>query len=288
MTMPESIAPDAAPAIERTLELRASPERLWRVLTEADELAAWFGQRCALDLRPGGSAWFEWDDGGRFEATIEVVEPPRRFAFRWASERNVPVAAGRSTLVEFRIEPGRDGGSVLSLRESGFGELGTRLANVHGWMDELRDLAAHVAVEPWHAAIRRTYQLRSAPERVWRAISTIPELDAWFGPTEGLEMQAGSEGWFAWPKHGRFAVRIEAVEAPAYLAWSWTPEPDTALATAASVLRTEWFVAAREDGGTDLHLLETGFMDLRNWVDNSGGWDSDVLPAIKRVLGEAD
>ena len=42
------------PAIERQLDFRATPERLWRALTDDAELSAWFGQGAHLDLRPGG------------------------------------------------------------------------------------------------------------------------------------------------------------------------------------------------------------------------------------------
>lgn len=193
--MPDTTTPAAVPAIERSIELQASPERVWRALSEAGELAGWFSQRCEIDLRPGGDAW--------------------------------------------------------------------------------------------QAGIRRTYALRSAPERVWEAIATIAGLDGWFGPTVSLEIRAGSEGWFDWPEHGRFAIRIEAVEAPRYLAWSWTPHRDVRLADASEVLRTEWYVGAAEGGGTALELLETGFMGPDEYRDNSTGWDSDVLPALGRLLGES-
>jgi len=285
--MPETTTAGEVAAIERRIELRASPERVWRALTEADELAAWFGQRCEIDLRPGGDAWFEWDEGGRYQARVEVVEPVRRLVVRWAAEQDQAVDDGLSTVLEWTIEPGRDGGSILRLRESGFTEHASRFGNVQGWLDELRDLLAHLAEAPWQAGIRRTYVLRSAPERVWEAISTIPELDAWFGPTVGLEIRAGSEGWFDWPEHGRFAVRIEAVEAPRYLAWSWTPHRDVRLADASEVLRTEWYIGAAEGGGTALDLLETGFMGPDEFRDNSTGWDADVLPALRKLLGES-
>ena len=35
-------------AIDRQLDFRASPERLWRALTDDGELASWFGQRARL------------------------------------------------------------------------------------------------------------------------------------------------------------------------------------------------------------------------------------------------
>jgi hypothetical protein len=78
------------------------------------------------------------------------------------------------------------------------------------------------------------------------------------------------------------------VEAPTYLAWTWTPTPDVALDDAATRLHTEWAFVARDDGGTDLHLLETGFTGPEDHRLNSGGWDGDVIPALRRVLGEAE
>jgi uncharacterized protein YndB with AHSA1/START domain len=287
MTMPETTTAREVAAIERRIELRASPERVWRALTEAGELAAWFCQRCEIDLRQGGDASFDWDDGGLYRARVEVVEPLRRLVVRWAAEQDRAIDDGPTTVMEWRLEPGRAGGTVLHLRESGFTELAARFGNVQGWLDELRDLLALLAEEPWQSGIRRTYALRSAPERVWEAIATITGLDGWFGPTVGLEIRAGSEGWFDWPKHGRFAVRIEAVEAPRYLAWSWTPHRDVRLADASEVLRTEWYVGAAEGGGTALELLETGFTGPDEFRDNSSGWDSDVLPALRKLLGES-
>ncbi|HEX5589880.1 MAG TPA: SRPBCC domain-containing protein [Candidatus Limnocylindrales bacterium] len=286
--MPETMT-EPGLAIERRLELRASPARVWRALTDPAELAAWFSQRCGIDLRPGGEAWFDWDDGGRYAARVEAVEPERRLVIRWATEEDQALDAGPTTVIEWTLEPGRNGGSVLRLRETGFTDPAARFGNVHGWLDELHELAELVA-EPgdaWQAGIRETYELRSEPDRVWAAIATTEGLNGWFGPIVGLAIEPGSEGWFDWPAHGRFAVRIEAVEAPRYLAWSWTPHRDVPLADATEVLRTEWYVAGKDGGGTRLHLFETGFQGPDEHRANAEGWATDVLAALRKLLGEA-
>jgi len=54
-----------------------------------------------------------------------------------------------------------------------------------------------------------------------------------------------------------------------------------------ALLRTEWTLVPREDGGTDLHLYESGFTEPTGFGMNSGGWDGDILPALRRHLGEA-
>jgi uncharacterized protein YndB with AHSA1/START domain len=273
-------------AIERQLDFRASPERLWRALTDDGELCAWFGHRASLDLRPGGEGWFEWDGHGRVAVRIEVLEPPFRLAWRWGDVGET-LDVELSTLVEFRLQPLAGGGTRLHLVESGFRTDAARVDSAKGWPNELAELAAHVAVEPWQAGIRRTYALRSPLERVWRAFSEPSELAAWWAGSDEIEMRPGFEGWWVWPgEGGRFAMRIEAVEAPHYLCWSWTPVPDVPIDEAAEVLRTEWVLVERSDGGTDVHLFESGFDGPEAFGLNSGGWDGDVVPALRRHLAE--
>ncbi len=129
-------------SIERTLELNASPERVWRALTEPEELAAWFGDSAELELRPGGGGGFGWETHGRFAVRVEVVEPPRRLAWRWARTPDRPLEDGPSTLVEWELVPREDGGTTLKLRESGFVSDEHREENVQGWTSELAELEA--------------------------------------------------------------------------------------------------------------------------------------------------
>jgi uncharacterized protein YndB with AHSA1/START domain len=142
-----SSVPDS---IERELILPASPARVWRALTDADQLAAWFGTRASVDLRPGGSVTFTWDVPGSSAAAhhnrgvIEVVDPPRRFAFRWHSgPEDQPM-----TLVDFTLEA-HPQGTRLRLVESGFASVppDQRQGNEAGWRRELDDLAAYVSAE---------------------------------------------------------------------------------------------------------------------------------------------
>lgn len=274
------------PAIERQLDFRASPERLWRAITDDTELGAWFGQGAHLVLQPGADGWFEWEGHGRVPVRTEVVEPITRLAWRWG-DVGKSVDEG-STLVEFRLEPLAGGGTRLHLRESGFAAEASRWSNTEGWLSELAELAQHVAAEPFEAGIRRTYALTSPIERVWRAFSEPAELAAWWAGTAEIEIRPGFEGWFVWPKEGgRFGMRFEAVEPPRYLCWTWTPVPEVPVTEAETVLRTEWTLVPREDGGTDVHLFESGFSEPTGFGMNSGGWDGDVLPALRRRLGEA-
>jgi uncharacterized protein YndB with AHSA1/START domain len=273
--------------IERRLELEAEPERVWRALTDEAELSAWFCQAASFPTTVGSDGWFEWTDHGRYAVRLEAHETPSRLAWRWARDAGVGVEDGPSTLVEFRLEPRPGGGTILGLLETGFDATSSRDDNVHGWHGGFGSLASHVAGDAWEAGISRTYTFRSAPDVVWRAFVETDRFRAWFGGEEPIEMRAGFEGWFVWPSEGRFALRVEAVEPVRYLAWQWAVEPDRSLDEAGEVLRTEWLLIPRPDGGTDLHLLETGFRGPRNHELNGSGWDGDVVPALRRVLGEA-
>jgi len=272
-------------AIERRLEFRASPERVWRAISDSDELARWFSQRADMPIEVGGVGWLEWDGHGRSVVRVEVVDPPHRLVWRWMNGPSSE-ADDTATLVEWRLEPTAGGGTILHLRESGFARPSSRADNAVGWLTELAELVDLLAVERWEHGIRRTYAFRAAPERVWAAFADPEQFARWFGGETPPALGAGTDGWFVWPAHGRFAIRVEVVEPPVYLAWRWTTQQDAPIDAANEVLRTEWAFERRADGGTDLHLLETGFIGPDEFDANSGGWDGDVLPALRRLLGE--
>ncbi|MBA8952964.1 SRPBCC domain-containing protein [Actinomadura namibiensis] len=135
--------------IERETVLRHPVERVWAALTTAEGLSQWFGSVAEIDLRPGGRAYFRWDDlDEESVATIMIVDPPHRFAFRWPIEGwsgdNTPL-----TLVTFTLEPVAEG-TRLRLVESGFAQAADHVArsahqsNSRGWAAELGDLETYL------------------------------------------------------------------------------------------------------------------------------------------------
>ncbi len=131
-------------AIERTLELAASPERVWQAITDPAELSRWFGHEVELELQPGGAGWFGWPHDGRFHARVELVDAPNRLTWRWARDRDTPVDAGPSTVVEWTLTRRADGGTTLSLRETGFVRPEDRAENDEGWTEELTELESYM------------------------------------------------------------------------------------------------------------------------------------------------
>ena len=73
-------------------------------------------------------------------------------------------------------------------------------------------------------AIERTLVLAAAPSRVWRAISDPAELAQWLPERAAWDLRPGGAGSFFWEGYGSYAVELEAVDAPRYLAWRWSME----------------------------------------------------------------
>jgi uncharacterized protein YndB with AHSA1/START domain len=134
--------------IERTVQIAASPGKVWAALTTAEGLAAWFGDEAAIDLRPGGAARMGWSDGSAVAMRVERVEEPRVFGFTWQL-KGLPEDDPRRTYVEFTLEPS-GAGTELHVVETGFAQLPEDAyqdeydAHVGGWAAELGELAEHL------------------------------------------------------------------------------------------------------------------------------------------------
>jgi uncharacterized protein YndB with AHSA1/START domain len=132
-------------AIERTLELDAKPEDVWQALTDPAEVSGWFGDSAHFVLEVGSDGWLGWENHGRHSMRIEEIDPPTRFAWRWARNVDTAIDEGVSTLVEWTLVPRQDGGTTLELRESGFVREEDREENSGGWNDELQHLQSYLA-----------------------------------------------------------------------------------------------------------------------------------------------
>lgn len=78
---------DGRPAVRFTRSYDHPVERVWRFVTDADELARWFPSRAVFDLRPGGAVTFTGDPAMP-ESTGQVlaVDPPRHLSFSWGDD----------------------------------------------------------------------------------------------------------------------------------------------------------------------------------------------------------
>lgn len=105
---------------EHTTEitLPATPAEVWRALTDASYVQAWYVPEARIDARIGGEYFVSWGAGMEATATIEVLEPGRHL--RVVSERKT---AGNAEPVCIAIDyflEAQGGETRLRLVHSGF------------------------------------------------------------------------------------------------------------------------------------------------------------------------
>jgi uncharacterized protein YndB with AHSA1/START domain len=133
--------PEAAPATrsaEGAIEIDASPEQVWRALTDAAELERWFPLEARVEPGEGGVIWISWKNEYAGDCRILAWEPPRHLRTSWGWSEGGP-----TQMTDYEIE-GRGGKTFLRVVTSGFPAdaswdawvEGTRL----GWRYELASL----------------------------------------------------------------------------------------------------------------------------------------------------
>lgn len=115
--------------IDRTIDVNAPPDRVWRALTTAADLATWFHVRIEGEIAPGSEVWMTSTspgyEGQRFLVRVTEMTPPRRFAWQWhpgAVDPAIDYSKEPWTTVTFTLEPS-GGGTRLSVSETGFNEI---------------------------------------------------------------------------------------------------------------------------------------------------------------------
>jgi uncharacterized protein YndB with AHSA1/START domain len=142
-------------SIEKEVRIDAPIEVVWSIVTEPEHIGSWLSESAEVDLRPGGEMVLKFGGVGSANCTIERVERPNLFAFRWVTpepDRDPALQDGYATLVEFQLRA--DGNAtMLRMVESGFAGLpgsdeeNAALAQRHtgGWGSFLDQLVAYVA-----------------------------------------------------------------------------------------------------------------------------------------------
>ena len=154
----------AADSVEREILIEASPEVVWGVITEPEQISRWFSDEAELEGRAGADGALTWRPGGRggdrdsdMVVPIRVVdaEPFRRFSFRWNHPQGTGPDENNSALVEFSLIE-ESGGTRLRVLESGIGavtldeESQTRYREDHeqGWERHFGEMLDYVASKP--------------------------------------------------------------------------------------------------------------------------------------------
>jgi uncharacterized protein YndB with AHSA1/START domain len=142
--------------IEKRIELKAPVSRVWRALTDYQQFGEWFRVKLDAPFAPGeisrGHITYPGYEHIQWEAIVRKMEPERFFSFTWhpyAVDPAIDYSKEPTTLVEFRLEA-KDGGTVLSLTESGFDAIPKERQfeafrmNDGGWTEQMTNIERYV------------------------------------------------------------------------------------------------------------------------------------------------
>ena len=151
----------ASDSVEREILIEASPEVVWGVITDPDQIVQWFADEAEVEATPGADGRLTWKPGGRggaekdsdLNVPIRVLdaEPFRRFSFRWNNPEGARPLESNSALVEFTLTE-EAAGTRLKVLESAIDLVttpetvaGYRSSHEEGWGRHLGELRDYIA-----------------------------------------------------------------------------------------------------------------------------------------------
>ena len=142
--------------IEKHVDLKAPPSRVWKALTDHKEFGQWFGVKLEGPFVVGktvaGKLTIPGFEHMQWAVDVKKMEPERLFAFTWhpyPADPTIDYSKETPTLVEFTLAASGSG-THLVVTESGFEKIpaNRRLEafrmNDEGWIEQLENVAKYV------------------------------------------------------------------------------------------------------------------------------------------------
>ncbi len=150
---------NAAPVVERSIAVEASPATVWEILSQPERFSRWMEGVAAFELRDGSPFRVDFPSFGAVIAgeVAAVDAKAMHLAVTWGSESGPQaetVPAG-STLVEFRVRE-HAAGCQVDLRHSGFSSDVASSEHDEGWRFHLGRLALAANLTDLAAGLERT------------------------------------------------------------------------------------------------------------------------------------
>lgn len=133
--------------VRRTITIAATPDAVWRAVTEPALISQWFGDAAFDGFSVGARGTLSWPDYGSALVRIEAIDEPRSVSYRWTAS---PAKAGETdldalpnTVFTFTLQP-LDGATQLTVVETGFDSVPSPAEALEdhrgGWIFELDEL----------------------------------------------------------------------------------------------------------------------------------------------------
>ena len=140
--------------IERSISIVAPIEQVYAAISTPEQFGQWFCEGIEGDFEVGSQPVMDAGEYGKFRLAIVAAEPPTYFAMRWVSGIDIPITEDPlkhpNTLIEYRLKSNDEGGTLVTVRESGFASLPSEFAqknfdsNTGGWAFQMPRLQQFV------------------------------------------------------------------------------------------------------------------------------------------------
>jgi uncharacterized protein YndB with AHSA1/START domain len=108
-------AQDVSPIVQ-SVEIESSPDRVFALFTDAEQLVKWWPDAATFEPRLGGKVQLVFEGRGEVSGEITRFEPPHALGFTWVRE----VAPDITTRVDVSIAEAGEGRCRVELVHSGF------------------------------------------------------------------------------------------------------------------------------------------------------------------------
>jgi uncharacterized protein YndB with AHSA1/START domain len=112
------MASETQRAVNHQYFIRASPDSVFRAISDPHWLTRWLCNRAEISPKKGGTYLLGWTDGPTHTGTIVDFREGRRVAFAWTW----PGVELQGTVLSLSVEAKEDG-TVLTVEHSGFPRL---------------------------------------------------------------------------------------------------------------------------------------------------------------------
>lgn len=208
---PEGTRTPGTRSAEGEITVDATPERVWRALTDAHELEQWFPLDARVEPGEGGSIYMSWRNEFAGEMKVLIWDPPHHLRTEWSFGE----AGEHAQITDYLIEA-RGGKTVVRAVTSGFpldaSWDGWVEGTQRGWAYELRSLKHYLER---HDGEERTviYLRRRVPlsrDEIWSRLRG-GALAPWLSAGERFDDRAASQyaAIASDPHDAMFRVSIE-------------------------------------------------------------------------------
>jgi uncharacterized protein YndB with AHSA1/START domain len=111
------MAPRKTRSIRQQFYIRAPPKKVFRAISDPDEITKWFLKDAQISTRKGGRYTFEWNGGYQHSGRVLEFARGRSLTLTWPQFDGKEVIG--DTKVRFTVEP-KGKGALLKILHSGY------------------------------------------------------------------------------------------------------------------------------------------------------------------------